>query len=128
MKTYHVIAQREGDMWIASVTNADGAHTWGHGLRHLHQSVREAIALAEDIEDEDAIELEWEYVTGDQTLDKNAARLRQQRNEIVHATAELVDATNSIVQELRHHGYSMRDAATIAGISPARVGQISHAN
>ena len=88
MKTYHVLARREGDTWTATVTNADGVHTWGQGLRHLHQSVREAIALAEDI-DEDSFDLDWEYATG--------------------------------------FRYSIRDAAVIACISPARAGQLAQA-
>ncbi|MDZ7576624.1 MAG: hypothetical protein U0904_00375 [Candidatus Nanopelagicales bacterium] len=127
MKTYHVIAQREGDSWTASVTNAEGAHTWGRGLRHLRQSVREAVALAEDIVDEDTIELEWEYVTGDRELDKDAQRLREEREQIATATSGLVEATNALARRLRERGYSVRDAATIAGISPARVDQIVRA-
>ena len=127
VKTYHVLARREGDAWTATVTNADGAHTWGQGLRHLHQSVREAIALAEDIDDEDSFDLDWEYVTGDPTLDAEARNLRERRREIVSATAELTSATDILVQQLRAQGYSVRDAAVIAGISAARAGQLAQA-
>ena len=101
-------------------------HDAGIVKQRVRQQVREAIALAEDI-DEDSFDLDWEYVTGDPTLDGEARNLRERRREIVSATAELTSATDILVQQLRAQGYSVRDAAVIAGISAARAGQLAQA-
>lgn len=102
-------------------------HDAGIVKQRVRQQVREAIALAEDIDDEDSFDLDWEYVTGDPTLDAEARNLRERRREIVSATAELTSATDILVQQLRAQGYSVRDAAVIAGISAARAGQLAQA-
>lgn len=124
MNTYNVIAQREGDAWTATVTGADGAHTWGKGLRHLEQSVREAIALAEDLDDQDGFDLQWTFVTGDPDVDRESERLRNRRDRAEQEAEELVAATSALVGHLRSRGFSVRDAAAIAGISTARAGQL----
>lgn len=125
VKTYHVVAEREGHEWTASVTNAGEVHTWGRGLRHLEESVREAIALAEDLDDESAIGLEWTFITGDAAVDGESQRLRTRR-QANHAEADdLAAETAALVSALRERGFSMRDAAKIAGISTARVGQLA---
>jgi len=125
VNTYNVIAQREGGAWTATVTDADGAHTWGRGLRHLEQSVREAIALAEDLDDHDGFDLHWTFVTGDPDMDQESAQLRNRRDRAEREAEELVAATSALVGHLRSRGFSVRDAAAIAGISPARAGQLS---
>lgn len=102
LKTYRVVAEREGNAWTATVVNADGAHTWGKGLRHLEHAVREAIALAEDIEDETSFALEWEYHTGATALDAQSASVRDQRDNVALAAADLRAGTRTLVTALRH--------------------------
>ncbi|MDP4013142.1 MAG: hypothetical protein Q8P38_00745 [Candidatus Nanopelagicales bacterium] len=128
MRTYHVVAVREGDAWSATVADADGAITWGKGLRHLEKYVREAIALAEDIEDEDSFELDWTFVTGDPDIDGESARLRARRRDAKQYADAVAAETASFVGVLRARNFSIRDAARIAGVSTARAGQIASAN
>ncbi len=124
MKVYHVKAEREGENWTAIVENADGVITWGRGLRHLELSVREAIALADNIDEEGSIPLTWEYCTGIPALDATSHEVRAQREELHLAGDALSTATRDLVKTLRIAGFSMRDTAAIAGISSARVGQL----
>ncbi len=125
MSPYLVTAEREGDAWTAIVENLDGVITWGKGLRHLEQSVREAIALMIEVEDEHSFDLLWSYRTGDSRIDKDAQYLRSQRADFARIGSELSSSTQELVQSLRTKGYSVRDTAAISGISPARVAQIA---
>lgn len=123
MKTYRVQVSREGSAWIATVENVEGAHTWGRGLRHLDDSVRETIILADDLPDDAQFELDWVFTTGNPEIDHSAATLRERRHQVTRAASELASETDQLVHALREQGLSVRDTATIAGISPARVGQ-----
>lgn len=127
VNTFHVLARREAGAWTATVTDANGAHTWGKGLRHLEQSVREAIALAEDIDDVDSFDLRWTYLTGDPGIDGESERLRAQREQVTRDAHELTNDTAAFIALLRSQGFSVRDAAAIAGVSPARAGQLASA-
>jgi predicted RNase H-like HicB family nuclease len=48
-RTYPVVVTREGDAWLADVPDLPGAHTWAKNLPGLDRSVREVIALVEDL-------------------------------------------------------------------------------
>ncbi len=127
MKTYIVQVCREGSAWTAKVEDIQGAQTWARGLRHLEDSVREAVILADDLDDDAQFDLEWIYLTGDPDVDREAQRLRNRRRDVSSAAKELAKETGQLVQLLRERGFSIRDAAAIAGVSPARVGQLTTA-
>ncbi len=127
MKTYIVQVCREGSAWTAKVEGVQGAQTWARGLRHLEDSVREAVILADDLDDDAQFGLDWVYLTGDSTVDREAQRIRDRRRDVSSAAEELADETGQLVHLLRERGFSIRDAAAIAGVSPARVGQLATA-
>ncbi len=127
MKTYIVQVCREGSAWTAKVEGVQGAQTWARGLRHLEDSVREAVILADDLDDDAQFGLDWVYLTGDSTVDREAQRIRDRRRDVSSAAEELADETGQLVHLLRERGFSIRDVAAIAGVSPARVGQLATA-
>lgn len=62
---YRVVVNREDGRWLADVPDVPGTHTWAKNLVGLDASVREAIALAEDLPEgaEPELELSYEYHT-----------------------------------------------------------------
>lgn len=124
MTTYTVRAGREGAAWTATVPELAGVQTWGRGLRHLEESVREAIALAQDLPDDAKFDMCWVFETGDSDINRQASELRDRRQEVTQASQELATETAALVRRLHELGFSVRDAATIAGISRARAGQL----
>lgn len=128
MSTYEVIVTREGDAWLADVPAVAGTHTWAKNLPGLDSSVREAIALAEDLPRgaESALELVYDYRTGDPTLDATTAAVRADRSELSAAERFLAERTARLADELVHgRGMSVRDAAALLRVSPQRISQIA---
>ena len=124
MSTYVVQVDREGDGWTAEVEGLEGAQTWGKGIRHLMESVREAIILAADLPDDAGFDLRWEITTGDPQIDELASGVRARRIALRESNQQLVADTERLVAALVAAGYSIRDAASISGVSRARVGQL----
>jgi DNA-directed RNA polymerase specialized sigma24 family protein len=87
--------------------------------------VREAIALAQDLPDEAQFDMCWVFATGDPDINRQASELRDRRQEVTRASRELATETAALVKRLRELGFSVRDAATITGISRARAGQLT---
>jgi DNA-directed RNA polymerase specialized sigma subunit len=123
---YRVVVTRERDAWLADVPDVAGAHTWARDLKRLEGFVREAIVLALDLHDgaEDDIALEWEYHTGDGSLDRSTSDLRDARRRLTAFAADVADRTQALVADLARKGWSVRDIAGLLGISPQRVSQV----
>lgn len=131
--TYRVVVRRDPEderFWLADVAGLPGAHTSSRSLATLDRYVREVIVLAADLADraEAELVLEWVYRTGDPDLDAEAERLRRMRADIVAAGDQLATRSASLarrlVTELR---FSVREAAALLGLSPARVDQLVRA-
>ncbi|MGH3682410.1 MAG: hypothetical protein ACRDT2_19420 [Natronosporangium sp.] len=131
--TYRVVVRRDPEderFWLADVDGLPGAHTSSRSLATLDRYVREVIVLAADLADraEAELVLEWVYRTGDPDLDAEAERLRRMRAEIVATGDQLAARSASLarrlVTELR---FSVREAAALLGLSPARVDQLVRA-
>lgn len=65
-KIYKVSVTREDDAWVADVPDLQGVRTWARDLPTLDRSVREAVALAEDLPDgaEAGLRLDYRYDIG----------------------------------------------------------------
>ena len=59
--TYTVEVTREGDAWIADVTNLAGAHTYAKSLTALHAAAEEVIRLVADLGDDHQITVTYSY-------------------------------------------------------------------
>lgn len=102
----------------------ESTQTWGKGIRHLMESVREAIILAADLPDDAGFDLSWHFTTGDPQIDELASGVRARRIALRASNEQLAADTERLVAALVAAGYSMRDAASISGVSRSRVGQL----
>lgn len=127
-RTYRVVVTREDGAWLADVPDLEGTHTYARNLPGLDQSVREVIAMVEDLPDgaEAGLQLAYEYHTGDPTLDEAAARLRADRDRIQVEKQRVERLTVELAQEMiAHHRMSVRDAAALIGVAPQRISQVA---
>jgi DNA-binding NarL/FixJ family response regulator len=125
--TYRVIITREDGHWLAEVPSLQGAHTYVRSLPTLDQAVREVVVLAADLPDEAMpdLALEFEYHTGDATLDATTREVRQLRRQADEIAAAAAARTSEAAAELVARGMSVRDVAALLGISPQRVSQLT---
>ncbi|HEX6686115.1 MAG TPA: hypothetical protein VF062_25300 [Candidatus Limnocylindrales bacterium] len=89
--------------------------------------MREVIALAADRPDEadDEVRLDFVYQTGDVEIDVATEQLRHLRAQTEAASRELAARTSELARRLvTKHRFSVREAATLLAVSPARVDQI----
>lgn len=126
-KTHRVLVTRDVDgSWLADVPDLEGAHTFARALPKLDQYVREVIVLATDQPDTAMpdLDLVWEFDTGDQALDEELATVRDMRRRAAEQLEQLETSTAAGAADLSARGYSVRDAAVLLGVSPARAGQL----
>jgi hypothetical protein len=126
-KTYRVVVTREGDAWLGDAPDVAGTHTWAKNLPNLDRNIREAIALAEDLPEgaEESLELEYEYRTGDASVDTLTAQLRDERERVQDAARQLADRTAQAAARLRREGMSVRDVAALLRVSPQLISQVA---
>ena len=124
---YRVVVTREDGQWLADVPSLEGAHTYARSLPTLDQAVREVVVLAADLPDEamPVLMLDYEYHTGDASLDVTAQEVRQLRREADELAAAAASRTGRAAAELVARGLSVRDVAALLGISPQRVSQLT---
>jgi DNA-binding NarL/FixJ family response regulator len=126
-QVHGVVVTREGGMWLADVPGLEGAHTYARNLPSLDQAVREVIVLAADLPDEamPGLVLDYRYETGDPELDATALEVRRLRRQADELAAEVAVRTGQAAVELVARGLSVRDVASLLGISPQRVSQLT---
>jgi len=128
--SYRVVVRRDPEdarFWLADVDGLEGAHTFSRSLATLDRYVREVVVLAADLPDgvERNLRLEWVFRTGDRELDIETAKIRARRAELDAAATDLVQRTDTLARQLVSEGrFSVREAATLLGVSPARIDQI----
>lgn len=125
--TYRVIITREDGHWLADVPSLQGAHTYARSLPTLDQAVREVVVLAANLPDEAMpdLVLEFEYHTGDASLDATTREIRLLRRQADEMAAAAAARTSEAAAELVARGMSVRDVAALLGISPQRVSQLT---
>jgi hypothetical protein len=125
---YAVRVSREGTAWLADVAGLAGVHTWAKNLPSLEESIREAIALAQDLPDgaESALGLRFEYHIGDERLDQLTEELRGRRARLAAEETALAARTSEAAAELVHTArLPVRDVAVLLAVSPQRVSQVA---
>jgi DNA-directed RNA polymerase specialized sigma24 family protein len=128
--TYRVVVRRDPEdarFWLADVDGLSGAHTSSRSIASLDRYVREVIVMAADLPDgaENTLDLDWRYETGTPDLDDDTERVRKLRQDLEVANRDLGKRTAALANELvRRSGLSVREAATLLGISPSRVDQM----
>jgi hypothetical protein len=121
------VVTRDGDAWLADVPDLPGTHTWARNLPGLDRSVREVIALVEDLPDgaEPDLSLAYTYDIGDPELNTVTAHLRTERERIQREERQLAEQTAAVAAQLTERSMSVRDAATLLAVSPQRISQVA---
>lgn len=122
---YRVVVTREGSSWLARVPGMRAAQTFARNLPSLERSIREVIALLEDLPDgaESELVLEWDFSALGE-LAQEAYSLHRERDRVHASLAGLAQRTKHTVNELVREGWSTRDIALLVGTSPGRVSQL----
>ena len=130
-KTYRVVVEKDGKGWHAYAPDLSGVRTGGRSIATITRGIREAIAAAEDIADDqiDAIAIDVEYKVS-QAATRALAKSRKQEAEYEAALeklgAQLAKARAAAVKALTAEGASTRDIAAIAGVSHTHVAALLH--
>lgn len=126
-RAYRVVVTREDGEWLADLPDLSGAHTYARTLPALDRAVREVAVLAADLPDDAmaGLALAWEFHTGDDALDEEAAQVRALRAEADRLAAEATESTAAVARKLIEHGASVRDAAVLLGVSAQRISQVT---
>jgi hypothetical protein len=124
---YRAVVTREDGTWLADMPELPGGHTYARTLPALDKAVREVVVLAADLPDDamDRVCVEWEFHTGDSALDAETARVRALRAEAERMAAEASQSTATLARRLVACGTSVRDAATLLGVSAQRISQVT---
>lgn len=127
---HRVVFTKEGDDWVVEAPDIPGAHSWGPTLKSATEHMKEAIALVLDLPDgaEKTMSLDPHYrVEGlDDGSDLDVfRRALEARNELKDAQAVADETLRRAVAEGRKYRVSMRDIATMTGVSYQRVAQIA---
>ena len=123
VNTYTGEYHREGDGWVAEVTEVPQVHTYGRTLPKTQEYLREALALVLDVE-ADSFELLTKLHIA-KSVDKLVARALKVREqaEVISADAKQATATAAVAL-VEQGGLRRRDAAAALGLSFQRVDQI----
>jgi predicted RNase H-like HicB family nuclease len=120
--TYTARVRRSGAWWAIDVPELPGVYSQARRLDRVESMSRDAIALYLDV-DPTTLEIRVETnLPSDLRRDFDAlGRLRAEADRV---QAESSGAMRNLTHELLGRGLSVRDAATILGISHQRVSQL----
>jgi|AP95_1055475.scaffolds.fasta_scaffold06933_3 predicted RNase H-like HicB family nuclease len=124
METYDIrLIRDETGIWVGRCEEAH-ATTQALTIRGALAGIREAISLADDVEEDDIrfrrIDLEFGGFDGSALLTQALAA----REELAAAEARSRDLTRRVVREFSEAGVTRRDVGVLLGISGQRVDQL----
>lgn len=123
MATYTARLEREADgRWTVELAEEPRVHTWGKTVDQALTRIREAAAMWFET-DEASIDLVPSLVLPKAIL-RTVEQAGRARAQARNADRLAIDKTRQATVELARRGISMRDAATILGISHQRVHQL----
>ena len=126
--TYRVTVTRdEAGFWIATAPDVPGAHTFARRLDQLPQRMAEAISLFVDLEPTSIgvqldVDLAGLGLGGDEAEAVHEAE--DLRAELAALEARLHAATRRSARALASQGVTLRDSASLLGVSYQRVHQL----
>ncbi len=119
MTRYTARCTRVGEWWATSVPELRGVHTQARRLDQVEDMARDAIALMLEVP-ADSFDIEVMPEVPDEV--STAPRARDELREAEQAANT---ATERAARWLIEHGYTVRDAGRLLGLSPQRVSQIT---
>jgi predicted RNase H-like HicB family nuclease len=120
---YVVKFEWDGEVWVASAPEVKGAHTQARTLSSARARIREAIALMEDLEDEDAFGI-VEEVSLPANADKALREAKDARRAADESAAVAEHARTRAVAVLSEVNLSTRDVGELVELSHSRVHQL----
>ena len=123
MATYKVDVTRDKGWWIVKA-HVPRAIVWTQARRldQVEALVRDAIASALNVR-ADSFEIETSVnLAGDIKRQINGAKAAARRAEI--AAAEHARRNRQVARALKAHGFTVRDAGALMGVSPQRAQQL----
>lgn len=121
--TYTANITREGSDWLADIPTVPGAHTYARSLEGLTKAIREVIILMDDLPDDATPDIDMHFTTDDAAV-AAAEHLRRRRQDLAKAETELIAETSRLAAILTDN-YSVRDTATMLGVTAGRISQIA---
>lgn len=112
---------RVGNWWAVDVPEVDGLVTQVRRLGDVEAMVKDAAGLLTD-RDESEFEVTVVVDSGRQSEVERARLLAARADE---ARLEAAAAARSVVTGLRSDGLSVREVASVMGVSPQRVSQLA---
>lgn len=123
-KVYTARAQREGKWWAISVNGLPGALSQVRRLDQAEDMAREVIALVLDVS-EDSFDVVVAPELSEEHRDA-LAELDQAKEQYAESMAALAERQQKVTLLLvREAGLTVRDAATVLGVSFQRVSQLT---
>lgn len=115
-----VIAERNKGWWVISTPEIPGLFTQARRLDQIEHMVRDAA----EVLDEPVDDIEIKPILGeeDTTL---LHELLQAKEEARQAQEHASTLAKKTIDKLRSQGLSVRDVATVVGVSPQRISAIS---
>jgi hypothetical protein len=124
---YDVEVSREAGYWVAVVHGVRGGATESRRLSALDSEVRDLLSGLLDI-DADSLGLTWNYEPAlGPAASKRVTEYGVARDDLGQAQEAYDRAQRLAVDELRTADVSLRDSATLLGMSFQRVQQLVHA-
>jgi len=117
--------ERHEGWWLVDVPAVRGLHTQARRLDHLPALVRDAASLLLDRSEGD-----FEVTVVPTLAPAEQRRLDEAlaaRARLEQAERDAAQASRVIVKDLRGQGFTVRDVASLIGVTPARVSQLAAA-
>lgn len=121
MATRSVTAIYERDQagnWLAHLAEEDRCHTWARSLTSARAHIREAAELWLD-------ELGVNSIDDLEFRDEVRVPHADEAQQLAALRARLDGDTRAMVRILLEQGLSVRDVATLVGLTPGRISQIA---
>lgn len=121
MNVYRVTAKRWPLGWELHIAGL--GVTQSRTLATAEKSVREYVALSEDLDDETGFDVEIKPEL-DSNLATEAEAAREATRRAAEAQREAAEKARKVARDLKAAGLSGADVATVLGVSPQRVSQL----
>ncbi|MGH3546489.1 MAG: hypothetical protein ACRDPW_11290 [Mycobacteriales bacterium] len=123
MKTYRVVAERDGNWWGLEVPEIPGTFSQARRLDQVEVTIRDAISLMLEVpEDSFGVEIDVQLPT-DELAELRALKAAQAK--AVAAQAESSERARTMVARMRAEGLTIRDIGQVVGLSYQRVSQLA---
>ena len=123
MTKYHVVYHRERAGWFVEIPSVHGCHTQGRTIEQARRHMREALSLCVD---EAAAATFSEEIQIPARMRQIVERAREARARAEESQERAKQSTEAAVVALtKEHGFSLRDAGELLGLSRQRAHQLA---